>query len=578
MGLLNSALQIGRSAILSYEGALHVVGNNISSAGNADYTRISPLLESMQGTPITGELQPGAGVALTNIQRNIDEALESRVRLAIGAQASTSTQQDVLTRVESLFNDLNQGGIGTQLTDFLHGFDELQNTPEDPAIRDLVISHGTNLAQSLRTLRSDLAGVAEDADKQIDEVVKRADQLARDIAKLNTQISSDEAGRQGPAAGLRDQRDGLLRQMAELFDVTVREQPNGTVNVYIGSEALIQGGSVRGLVAVRELTGQGPSRRMAASVRFADTNQQVAVRGGQLEGLIAGRDQHVQIEQIDELAAAIIAEVNRIHADGQGLVGFAAVTGTTDVLDAGAALNTNAAGLPVAPRNGSFFITVADDATATPVSYRIDVKFDGAGDPTTLDSLAADINAAVQGVTASVTTDNRLSLTAGDGFSFTFGYDGQEARADTSGVLAALGLNTFFTGTDAQNIAVNETIVGNPSLIAAASTFLSGDGSNAARLAALDTGGVARLGDLSLPAFYRTVAGAVAVRTAAVRDQDEANASVLTSLQAQRESISGVNLDEEAISLVKFQRAFQGASRFVRAVDDLVAELMTLIR
>jgi len=574
MGLLNSALQIGRSAILSYEGALNVVGNNISSAGNPNHTRVSPLLDSLQGTPITGDLQPGAGVALHNIQRNIDEALESRVRLAIGAQASATTQEGALARVEGLFNDLNQGGIGSQLTEFLHGFDELQNTPEDPAIRDLVISNGVNLAQSLRTLRNNLAGVAEDADKQIGEVVKQADQLVRDIAKLNSQISTDEAGRRGPAAGLRDQRDGLLRQLAELFDVTVREQPNGTINIYIGSEALVQGGSVRGLVAVRELTSQGPR----TSVRFADTNQQVTVRGGQLEGLIASRDQHVQIDQVDELAAAVITEVNRIHADGQGLVGFNSLTSTADVLDTGAALNSSAAGLPVTPKNGSFFITVADDATRTPVSYRIDVKFDGANGPTTLDSLVADINANVQGVTASITTNNRLSLTAGDGFRFTFGYDGQDARGDTSGVLAALGVNTFFTGTDARNIAVNQTIQQQPSLIAAASSFLSGDGANAGRLAALDTDAVARLGDLSLPGFYRTVVNAVAVKTAAVRDESDARASVLTSLKTQRESISGVNLDEEAIALVKFERAFQGASRFIRVVDDLVTELITLIR
>ena len=85
MGLLNSALQIGRSALLGYEGALQVVGSNISSAGSADYTRLSPQLDPLQGNLITGDLQPGAGVALTAIQRNIDEALEGRVRLAIGA-------------------------------------------------------------------------------------------------------------------------------------------------------------------------------------------------------------------------------------------------------------------------------------------------------------------------------------------------------------------------------------------------------------------------------------------------------------------------------------------------------------
>src|SRR3972149_5783852 len=86
MGLLNSALQIGRSALLSYQGALQTVGSNISSAGSPDYTRLAPPLVPIQGSLIANDLQPGAGVALTDIQRYLDEALEGRVRLAIGGQ------------------------------------------------------------------------------------------------------------------------------------------------------------------------------------------------------------------------------------------------------------------------------------------------------------------------------------------------------------------------------------------------------------------------------------------------------------------------------------------------------------
>ena len=140
MGLLNAALQVGRSALLSYEAALHVVGNNISSAGSPDYTRLSPLLDPLRGTPISGELQPGGGVALNDIQRNIDEALEGRVRLAIGTEASLMAQDDAVAQVEAMFADLSGHGIGIRLTDFFHAFDQLQSTPEDIASAVLFIS------------------------------------------------------------------------------------------------------------------------------------------------------------------------------------------------------------------------------------------------------------------------------------------------------------------------------------------------------------------------------------------------------------------------------------------------------
>lgn len=559
---------------MGYESALQVVGSNISSAGSPDYTRLSPQLDPLQGTPISGTLQPGAGVALTSIQRNIDEALESRVRLAIGAEASIATQELALAQVEILFDDLSGVGIGMRLTQFFNAFDEVQNTPEDSAVRELAITRGAQLANSLRELRARLASLGDDMDSQIAAIVEEADQIARGIANLNEEITTAEAGRRGQVTGLRDQRDGLLRHLSGLFDVTVREQPNGTVNVYIGSEALVQGNSVRGLIAVEEVDGE--SSRL--SVRFADTNQQIDIEGGRLQGLVLSRDQGTQIVALDRLASAVIADVNKIHADGQGLVGFASVTGTNEVLATDESFDGRDAGLAFPPRNGSFYITVADTTTGTPVAYRIDVDLDGTDSGTTLESLVEDINTQVAGVTASITSDLRLQITADDGFTFTFGNDGQQAREDTSGVLAALGINTFFNGSDARNITVNEALVAQPTLLAAAEAFYSGDGTNAGRIATLNTAVNDRLGETSITGFYHTITNAVAVNASGVHSDLLAASGVLESLQAQRESVSGVNLDEEAIALLKYERAFQGAARFVSVVNDLLEELVRLVR
>lgn len=124
-------------------------------------------------------------------------------------------------------------------------------------------------------------------------------------------------------------------------------------------------------------------------------------------------------------------------------------------------------------------------ASGQTVSYRIDVDLDGQnGDDTTLTSLAAQINATAANVTAAVGVYNKLTLTADAGFEFTFGHDGAAARDDTSNVLAALGINTFFVGTDASDIAVNDAIAARAELLAASSVNISGDGANAGLLAA----------------------------------------------------------------------------------------------
>jgi flagellar hook-associated protein 1 FlgK len=576
MGLLNSALHIGRSAILSYQGALQTVGNNISSAGSADYTRLSPQLDPMQGNILGRDLQPGAGVALTDIQRIIDEALEGRLRLAVGTQEEAAVRQASLAQVQSFMDDVTGSALGARLTEFWTIFDELQNTPEDPAVRDLVVSKGAQLAESFRSLRGQMIQLGRDIDGQIGETVRQADEIAAEIAELNQQITTSEAGRRTQATALRDQRDALLRQLSLLFDVTVRQQPNGTVNVYVGSEALVQGTRHRTLVAVTEVDGQF----VRSTARFADTNQEVQVHAGQLAGLMSSReeDAYGRIAAIDQLAAGVIGEVIRVHADGQGLTGFRSISGTYDVLATGVPLNSAAAGLPFPPRNGSFYVTVADDATQTPVAYRIDVNFGGGAPGATLDSLVADFNAQVVGVTASITSDRRISFAADPGFSFTFGHDGQQARLDTSHVLAALGINTFFSGHDAASIAVDGVLAANPRLLAAASAYLPGDGGNATRLAGLDSTVSQLLDGYSIPDFYGGIVNSVAVDGAAANTNVDAAGAILSSLSAQKESISGVNLDEEAISLVKYERAFQSTACFISVVDELLGELVTLIR
>ena len=209
---------------------------------------------------------------------------------------------------------------------------------------------------------------------------------------------------------------------------------------------------------------------------------------------------------------------------------------------------------------------------------RREVDLDGEDPDTSLQALVDQINSKVAGVTASVTADNRLQLDADAGTSFTFGHDGEEFREDTSDALAALGINTFFVGSNAADMAVNTYLESRPELLAAATVNLPGEGGNAARLAMLSTTASARLGNLSVLNFYNSMASDVAVTTGAARSGAEASAVIVSSLQAEKESISGVSLDEEAIELLKFERAFQGVARYVSVLDRLLDEMMAVVR
>ncbi len=576
MGLMSAALQIGRSAVMSYQGALQVVGNNVANAGNADYVRQTAGLAALPGTPMGPGLQPGAGVALSSLKRNLDESLESRIRVAVGDRESAATEADWVDRIEAFFDELSGAGIASQLTDFFNVLSDVQNNPEDVALRSVAITSGATLAGSVQRLRRELLAMGEEINGQIEGLVDAADGLAGEIADLNARIISAEGSRQGQANSLRDQRDAKLRELSELFDTTVRYQPDGSVYVYIGSEAIVQGGVSRGLTTETQVDGEFAR----AVIRFADTHSPVSVHGGRIEGMLSARENQAygRIASLDQFAAGLIGEVNRVHSDGQGLIGFTSVTGTYDVTDTSVALNSPEAGLRNPPRNGSFFLTVSDDATGTPVAYQIDVDLDGIGTDTSLESLVADINATASGVTASITFDHKLKLDADDGYTFSFGNDGQTFRDDTANLLSALGVNTFFAGSTAGDIHVNPMVESDARRLAASMTNFTGDGDNAGRMAGALNEPSELLDGSSILDFYNAVANDVAVTGAAAKTGIEAADAILMALQTQKENISGVSLDEEAIELVKYERAFQGAARYLSVVDQVMTEMMNIIQ
>lgn len=576
MGLINSALHIGRSAITSYQGALSIIGNNIANAADPDYTRQRAVLDPATGAPLPSGIQPGGGVTLTSLQRIINEALEDRVRLALGDVNSALAESSILGQIEAGFNELTDSDLSTLMSNMFNSFQDVQNNPTDVALRSVAIGNATALTDALRAQRRSLEGIVEEINGQIDSSIVRADELASDIADLNVRVVQAEAAGQ-IAGALRDQRDAALRELAEIIEITVRIQESGTVSVFVGNETLVQFGNSRGLTTRTVVEGD----MVRSEVVFADGSGEAEIRGGTIEGLIQARDTHIGqiITQLDQLAAGLIEVVNQVHSNGQGLEGFATLTGSVSVLDPDVPLNDAAAGLLQPPRTGSFFISVTDTSGSQIASHQIEIDLDGqGGDDTTLSSLVDLINGTVSNVTAGITVDNRLTLTAQAGFTFTFGHDGVSGRDDSADVLAALGVNTFFQGQDASDVAVNETVVAQPELIAASSVPVVGDGANAAALADAGSNVSTSLGGSNPFEFYNRLIAQLGVTTASAATRTDSAQSAANALQQQRASLSGVNLDEEAIELLRFERAFQGSARFTTVIDQLIGELLAIVR
>ncbi|HPS68984.1 MAG TPA: flagellar hook-associated protein FlgK, partial [Holophaga sp.] len=141
----------------------------------------------------------------------------------------------------------------------------------------------------------------------------------------------------------------------------------------------------------------------------------------------------------------------------------------------------------------------------------------------------------------------------------------------------------FFTGSSVRDMAVNPDLVEDPSLVAAAGTAnASGDNTIAKAIAALqeatdtvDTDGDG-VGDTG--PFSSVLSSLVSEIGLAVQGQETAAATqenLLAALQTQRDSVSGVDLDEEAVKLITCQRAYQASANFISVLDDLMEQLLT---
>lgn len=561
---LNGALNIGRSALVASQAAMQVAGNNMANAATKGYHRRTVHLAAAGDELIQRAQFVGTGVQLLAIRREVDTAMQSRFRNASSQENSALISQRFLTALETIQNELTDNDLSSELSNFFNSFSELANNPEDHAVRTLVIEHGRNLANRLSTLLNQHNDILAEVDRALATAVLTADGIVDRIAQLNIQIAQTEQGR-SQANALRDHRDLLIDELAEFLDVSVVEQPNGALDVFVGSIPVVLSGISRGL----EMRTQSVGNQVEVTIRVAADGTQLQVDAGRIGGLMQQRSQTVQpaIDDLNTFASQLIFEVNRQHAQGQGRTGQTSVTGTYGVNDPTATLNSAAAGLDFPISNGSFFIHVTHQATGLRTTHQINVN----GNADSLNDLINEINVVVgvPNVTAATGLGNTLTLTAASGFQISF-------SDDTSSALAALGINTFFDGANASDIDINQIVANDPDRLAAGAGHVPGSNGTALAMANLQNQQITALSDRSLREFWQESVNGLAVRTAAANDSVDATRLVRESLSAQIQAVSGVSLDEESINLLLFQRQFQAAARFIAVIDETLQTLLSI--
>ena len=592
MGGIGLLLNIAKDALLSQQLALDIVSQNIANVNTPGYSRQVANLQTRAPAPYAGFLL-GRGVEVQEIIRQVDPFVETRLQQRKTALGSLLEKEIYMGVVEGIFSESSERSLSTLLTDFWNSWHDLSNNPTGSAERTIVCERAVLLSEAFNGLHADLGRLTTELNLSLESAVRKVNEIAKKIATLNRQIVAQQI--HGSPNDLLDQRNQLVTELAELMDIRYYENDDGNLTVTTG----------RGYILVSkadsyQLTYEdGTIRWETSGGARADITD--TITGGKMGGWLDMRDAIIPKYEADlnELAKTIIWEVNRIYSQGVGLKGFSQVTGSYAVTDSTASLESS--GLDFADRieSGSFKFWVYDEngevVNLGGPGGELQVSIDPSS--TNLEDIRDALNGLAGGnITASVTTDGRLSIQGNNSYTFAF-------SEDTSGVLAALGVNTFFEGSSpvdqdySRFITINSTLLTNKDYVAAARVdgdtgeFAEGDNSNALAVTGLEEQAVTSYryyyergqdsptvesATDTIGGHLSSLIGAIGVFSQSVTRSREYNEIITNELRETRDNISAVSIDEEMTNLIKFQHAYAAAAKLIAAADEMFQTLLAV--
>jgi flagellar hook-associated protein 1 FlgK len=563
---LFSSIQMASNTLQADQIGLQVVGQNIANANTPSYIRETVQLEPGP-TMRVGNLLLGSGVTVAGVTQDIDTFLEQRLQGAMSDSSDTQAQATAYTDLEQATGALSSTDMSTLMTNFFNSVSDVLNNPQDVPTRNSAVLQGTTLTQAVNSAANGVSQLQSSLNDQVAGMATSINSLTSEISQLNVQIAQTQGGNNADseAVGLLDQRTQDLESLSNLINIRVQSDPGGGVSVYCGDTYLVMDGTSRPV----ETTDSNVNGVDTASVSITATGETLDPTSGQLHGLLTARDQVLGgfTSQLNSFAQTLAFEFNKVYSSGQGLTGYQTTTSEFGVDDPTAALN--AAGLTYTPSNGSFQVIVQNTQTGESTTNTVNVNLTGTGQQTTLQSLASQLNS-ISGLSASINTSGQLTINSSSS-------DEEFAFAnDNSGTLAALGINTFFSGTTAADLGVNSVVQNDPGKFAASQGGIGQDTQNATTLANFMNQPLASQNGETISTVYDNFMSTMAQDGSVAQSTSTASQSYLQTLQGQKTSVSGVDLDEEAVNMMTLQSNYDASAKYITTIQQLLSVLVQL--
>lgn len=618
------------SALVSYQRALATTSHNIANVDTDGYSR-QRIDFSTRVPQQFGDMAIGSGVQVSDVRRVYDEFANQQLRSASGGFSQLQTYHQLASQLDNSLSD-PQLGISAALSSF---YNSVQNLADDPASlpsRQLLLSEAESLTGRFAEFSSQLDALSREVNARIRGDVNDINDLAQELADINRMIV-DAQGKFGAAPNdLLDQRDLALQQLNDRISINVVEQDDGASNVFIGSgQPLVLGEEARAMVTTPSPFGADRLELAMASSPQSPMSEVIA--GGSLGAALSFRDGLLasSANELGRIATALSYSLNEANAQGLDLNGDlgsaifnapqpsvvaagtnasnAQMSATIDTLSAldgrnvlmqfdgtGWSLRDAASGQAVAGPSGSG--SVADPFMVDGVA----VVLSGsplAGDRFLLSptegaaaQLSVQMRNPAQLAAAAITRSGADTGNSGAGqISETRIVDFSDPNLSAAVELQFIDANSYqINGSGSYSYSPGSEIVMNGNAVvisgspAAGDRFYieanhgaSADNRNLLAMAALEQDNILS-GGASIQSSVNSLVGDIAVATRSAELNRDSQQNLLARSREAVDAISGVNLDEEAANLLKYQQAYQAAAQATGIASELFQTLISAIR
>ena len=611
-----SGIEIGKRSLITHNQGLSVVGHNLSNAAKEGYSRQRIELEAadpiyrpqLNRAQTAGQI--GQGVQTSTIERIRDGLLEGRIVGQANGEGYWEARDKYILMAEQVYNEPSESSVRTLMDRFWDGWQELSVHPSEMASRQAVLERGRAVVEGIQLRYQNLDRIRTMIDDDIRATTDRVNNLITEIAELNREITKSEGAGDNPN-DLLDRRDLLVERLSGLVNVTIDDRDPDEFNIHTSGFHVVQGGIARPFETVPNPQNEGYS-----DVVWEHSGEPAQFRGGRLAALQELRDVDIrgEIQKLDNMAINFIDLVNEVHSSGYGLN---KETGTDFFVNYPRVLN----GLGNYDSNGdgefdASYIFRLSGSNALDAQQQVgiagtmtlpgpegNIEIDYAPTDTVGDVIERINNSAAE-VAARLNRNNQLELKAtpasdmdNPDFVLRDFQDSGQFLAGYAGILTGPGAENGYTwqqpdavqelrGEDVRFgvaplqhpsgwIRVNEELEEQPAAIAASfgeagQAGESGDGAAALEIAKLRNHQV-NVGQIStFDDYFADTVAEIGLKGEQAEQALETQEQIMKDLRDMRESISGVNIDEEVAQMIKFQHGYQAAARFVSQIDQML--------